>query len=146
MADAPGNAKSIADGQRSAMAIASCPCALGSVRGTPQYSPTTAAQHRLQVTVAGGGGDAISLLGGESQLAAGNGLRLPQQFRQQRRGGASCGSRISSVNAPRPVSRLPRPAHSAGGADRRHQVTAALPGQGFPPAPSIRRRGEGVLR
>ncbi len=82
------------------------------------------------MTVAGGGGDAI-LLGGETQPAApGNRLRLPQQFLQQRRRGASCGPRISSVNCTSPGITFTAP-----GAQRRvptvATVTAALAGQVF---------------
>ncbi len=139
MADAPRQrTNSIADGQRSAMAIASCPCAARQRQGTPLHRLHRLAQHRLQVTVAGGGGDAIILLGGETQLAApGNGLRLPQQFLQQRRQRRIL--RAANIQRQLHLARyhVHRARRTAQGADRRHRGYRRAAGSGFPPAPSI---------
>ena len=122
------------------------PCAARQRQRTPLHRHHRLAQHRLQLAVAGGGGDAIILLGAEAQLAApGNGLRLRQQLLQQRRQWRIL--RAANIQRQLHLARyhVHRARRTAQGADRRHQIAAALPGQAFHLHHPFRRRGERVL-
>ncbi|SQI89639.1 Uncharacterised protein [Klebsiella oxytoca] len=77
--------KSIADGQRSAMAIASCPAPLGRVSERPLHRLHRLAQYLLQSAIAGGGGNAVKLFRAKLQLAMGGNRLCPRQQRLEQR-------------------------------------------------------------